>query len=150
MEYAIIAMFLNNVRKALRVHTITIKHAKPTREEKLKEINQMDNEEPREGIVFKAPFKKPVLATEVEDSGKLRQREEEMAQEIEKLKRRLNELEGPVGKPRPEFGKNCRPRKDIKCFRCGKPGHIAQECQGGCKHSDDPKVEQELQGKRQA
>ena len=38
-----------------------------------------------------------MLAAEVEDSGKLSQREEEMAQEIKKSKR-LNELEGPVGK----------------------------------------------------
>ena len=100
----------------------------------------MDNEEPREKVVVKAPFKKPVLALEVEDSGKLSQREEEMAQEIEKLKRRLSELEGPVGKPRPKFGKSCRSRGNIKCLRCGKPGHIAQECQWGRKRSDDPKV----------
>ena len=100
--------------------------------------------------MVKTPFKKPVLAVEVEISGKLRQREEEMAQEIEKLKRQQNKIKGPVGKPRPEFGKNCRYRGDIKCFRCGKPGHIAQECQGGCKQSDNPKVEQDLQGKRQA
>ena len=115
----------------------------------LKEITQMDNEEPREGVVVKAPFKNPVLAVEVEDSGKLSQREEEMAQEIEKLKR-LNELEGPVVKPRPELGKSCRSRGNIKCFRYGKSGQIAYECQGGRKQSDDPEVEQDLQGKRQA
>ena len=85
----------------------------------------MDNKEPREGVVVKAPFKKPVLAVEVEDSGKLSRREEEMAQEIEKLKKRLNELEGPMGKPRQEFGKGCRNKSDIKYFRCGKPGRIA-------------------------
>ena len=62
----------------------------------LKEITRVDNEEPREGVVVKAPFKKPILAIEVENSGKLSQREEEMAQEIEKLKRRLNEYQGPV------------------------------------------------------
>ena len=50
----------------------------------------MDNEEPREEVVVKARFKKPVLAVYLEDSVKLSQREEEMAQEIEKLKRRLN------------------------------------------------------------
>ena len=70
-----------------------------------------------------------MLTVEVEDSGKLSRREEEMAQEIEKLKKRLNELEGPMGKPRQEFGKGCRHKSDIKCFRFGKPGHTAQECQ---------------------
>ena len=64
------------------------------------------------GVVVKSPFEKPVL--EVEDSVKLSQREKEMAQEVEKVKRRLNELEGPVGKPRPEFGKSYRSRGDIK------------------------------------
>ena len=143
-------MFLNNVRKTLRVHAITIKRAKPSWEEFLREITRMDNEEPREGVVVKAPFKKPVLAVEVEDSGKLSRREEEMAQEIERLKKRLNELEGPVGKPRQEFGKGRRNKSDIKCFRCGKPGHIARECRGGRKRNDDPEAEQDGRGKRQA
>ena len=48
-----------------------------------------------------------------------------MAQKIEKLKKRLNELEGPMGKPRQKFGKGCRNKSDIKCFRCVNPGHIA-------------------------
>ena len=91
-----------------------------------------------------------MLAVEVEDSGKLSQREEKIAQENEKTKRRLSELKGPVVKPRLEFGKSCRSRGNIKCFRCGKPGHISQECQGGRKQSDDPGVEQDVQGKRQA
>ena len=56
-EDAIIAMFLNNVRKALRVHTIIIQRAKPTWEDFLKEITWMDNEQPREGVVVRAPFK---------------------------------------------------------------------------------------------
>ena len=64
----------------------------------------MDNEEPREGVVVKAPSKKLVLAVEVEDSGKL-SRIEEMAQEIEKLRKRLNELEGPTGKQGRNLGK---------------------------------------------
>ena len=71
LEEAIIAMFLNSVRKLLRLHTITIKRANPTWEVFLKEITCMDNVEPREGVVNKAPFKKPVLAVEVEDLGKL-------------------------------------------------------------------------------
>ena len=125
LEEAIIAMFLNNVRKLLRVHTITIKQAKLSWEEFLKEITCMDNKEPREGVVVKAPFEKPVLAVEVEDSGKLSRREEEMAQEIEKLKKRLKDLEKPLGKPRQEFGRGRRNKSNIKCFRCGKPGHNA-------------------------
>ena len=68
-------MFLNNVRKLLRIHAITIKRVKPTLEDLLKGITHMDNEEPREGVVVKAPFKKPVLAVEVEDSGKLSRKE---------------------------------------------------------------------------
>ena len=80
---------------------------------------------PGKGVVVKAPFIKPVLAVEVEDSGKLSRREEEMAQEIEKLKKRLNELEGPMGKLRQELEKSYRNKSDIKCFRCGKPGRIA-------------------------
>ena len=55
-EEVIIAMFLNNVKKLLRVHAITIKRAKPSWEEFLKEITCMDNKEPREGVVVKAPF----------------------------------------------------------------------------------------------
>ena len=74
-EEAIIAMFLNNMRNLLRVHAITIKQAKPSWEEFLKEITLINNKEPREGVVVKAPFKKPVLAVEVEDSGKLSRRE---------------------------------------------------------------------------
>ena len=39
-----------------------------------------------------------MLAVELEESGKLSQREEEMAQETERLKKRSNIMEGPVGK----------------------------------------------------
>ena len=73
-----------------------------------------------------------------------------MAQEIERLKKRLNELEGPVGKPRQEFGKGRWNKSDIKCFRCGRPVHIARECRGGRKRNDDPGAEQDGRGKRQA
>ena len=130
LEEAIIAMFLNNVRKALRVHTITIKQAKPSWERFLEEVTCMENEEPREGVVVKAPFIKPVLALEVEDSGKLSRREEEMAQEIENLKKHLNELERPMGKPRQEFGKGCRNKSNIKCFRCGNQDTLLENAEG--------------------
>ena len=46
----------------------------------------MDNEEPREGVVVKSPFKKPVLAVELEDSEKLSQREEKMTRKLKNEK----------------------------------------------------------------
>ena len=61
----------------------------------------------------------PVLAVKLEESGKLSQREEEMAQKIERLKKRLNELEGPVGKQQAESGKSCRPQSKIKFLSVG-------------------------------
>ena len=68
--------------------------------------------------MVKTPFRKPVLAVELEESGKLSRREEEIAQEIERLKKRLNELEGPVGKQQAESGRSHRPQSNIKCFKC--------------------------------
>ena len=72
-------MFLNDVRKLLRVHAIIIKRARPLWEGSLKEITQMDDKEPREGVELKTSFKKPVLAMELEEPVKFSQREEEMA-----------------------------------------------------------------------
>ena len=72
-------MFLNNV-KNLRVHNVAIKRTKPSWESFLKKIARLKNKEPREGIMVKTPFKKPVLAVELEESGRLSWREEEMAQ----------------------------------------------------------------------
>ena len=90
----------------------------------------MDNEKPREGVVNKAPFKKLVLAVEVKDSGKLSQREEEMAQEIKNLKRRLNELEGPVGKLRPELGRVVVPKATPSASGVGSQDMLLKNAKG--------------------
>ena len=47
----------------------------------------MNNKEPREGLVVKTPFKKPVLAMKLEEPVKVSWREEEMAWKIENLKK---------------------------------------------------------------
>ena len=75
----------------------------------MKEITCLDSKEPREGVVVNTPFNKPVLAIELEESGKLSQREEEMDQEIERLKKWLNKLKEPSRKQQAESGRSCRP-----------------------------------------
>ena len=47
-EEAMIAMFLNNVHKSLKVHAVGIKRSKPSWDAFLREITRLDNEEPRE------------------------------------------------------------------------------------------------------
>ena len=64
---------------------MAIKRTRPSWESLLKEITYLDKE-PKEVVVVKTPFIKHVLAVELEKSGKLSWREEEMAQEIERLK----------------------------------------------------------------
>ena len=66
---AIIVMFLNNVRKSLRVHTISIKRTRPSWENFLKETTCIDNKEPREVVVVKAPFINSVLAESWKNQG---------------------------------------------------------------------------------
>ena len=57
-------------------------------------------------------------------------REEEMANEYKKLKNRLVILNVPLSIPKAEFGRSCGTRKDIKCFKCDKIGHITCEFLG--------------------
>ena len=90
----------------------------------------MDNEEPREGVKVKAPFKKPVLAVELEESGKLSRREEEMAQEIERLKKRLNELERPVGKQRQNLEENVGLEATLSVPSVGSKGILQESAKG--------------------
>ena len=47
-EEAVISLFLNNVHKALKVHSISIKRAKLSWDAFLQEITRLDNKEPRE------------------------------------------------------------------------------------------------------
>ena len=59
-------MFLNNVRKSLKVHAVEIKRSKPSWDAFLREIAKLDNEEPQDVSLVKGGFWKPVLAVEVE------------------------------------------------------------------------------------
>ena len=66
-EEAIIAMFLNNVQNALRIHAIPIKRSKPSWDAFLREIARLNNEEPRAAAGAKPPFKKASLAMEAKE-----------------------------------------------------------------------------------
>ena len=90
-EEAIIAMFLNNVRNALRIHAISIKRSKPSWDAFLREITRLDNEEPRAAAGAKTPYKKVSLAMEVEEVRGGSLSKEELAQEVSELKKRLEE-----------------------------------------------------------
>ena len=68
-EEAVIGLFLNNVRKSLKVHAVGIKRSKPSWDAFLCEITKLDNEEPRDILVIKGSVRKPVLAVEVERNG---------------------------------------------------------------------------------
>ena len=44
---AVISLFLNNVRKSLKVHAVGIKRSKPSLDAFLREITKLDNEKPK-------------------------------------------------------------------------------------------------------
>ena len=61
-----IGLFLNNVRKSLKVHAVGIKRSKPSWDAFLREITKLDNEEPQDVSLVKGGIQKPLLALEVE------------------------------------------------------------------------------------
>ena len=111
-------MFLNNVRKSLKVHAVGIKRSKPSWDAFLCEITKLDNEEPRDISVIKGSVRKPVLAVEVErNESSPRERELELLGEIEMLKKRIREIEVPFEErktSRPGYARN--QRDQVKCF----------------------------------
>ena len=59
-EEAVIGLFLNNVRKSLKVHAVGIKRSMTLWEAFLCEITKLDNEEPWDISVIKGNVRKPV------------------------------------------------------------------------------------------
>ena len=129
-EEAVIGLFLNNVRKSLKVHAVGIKRSKPSWDAFLCEITKLDNEEPRDISVIKGNVRKPVLAVEVERNGSSpRERELELLGEIEMLKKRIREIEVPFEERKTSRSGYARNQRDqVKCFSCGRLGHIARNC----------------------
>ena len=93
-EEAIIAMFLNNVHKVLRIHAMSLKRSKLSWDAFLREITWLDNEEPREAGGSKSLWKKSSLALEIDKSEMHSPSKEELTEEIAQLKRQLEEEEG--------------------------------------------------------
>ena len=62
IKEAVIGLFLNNVRKSLKVHAVGIKRAKPLWDAFLREITKLDNKEPQDVSLVKGGIWKPVLA----------------------------------------------------------------------------------------
>ena len=78
-----IGLFLNNVRKSLKVCAVGIKRSKPSWDAFLREITRLDNEEPQDVSLVKGGFWKPVLALEVEKASNLsKKRKLELMKEI--------------------------------------------------------------------
>ena len=74
--------------------------------------------------------------------------------QIASLKRWLVELESTAGSSRGGKKKGARrgqvDNRDMRCYRCGKPGHFSRDCQGGKKQNDDPEADPESRRERQA
>ena len=75
-------------------------------------------------------MRKPVLAVEVERNGSSpRERELELLGEIEMLKKRIREIEVPFEERKTSRSGYARNQRDqVKCFSCGRLGHIARNC----------------------
>ena len=129
-EEAIIAMFLNNVCKALRIHAVPIKRSKSSWDAFLREITWLDNEEPGQAGGSKTLWKKSSLAVEIDKSEVHSPSKEELAEEIAQLKRQIAEEKGILRsskKTRPGWGHGTK--DSIQCYNCGNRGHIARSCQ---------------------
>ena len=96
-------------------------------EKSFQEITLMLYKELREGIVAKRFFKKPSPKVELEEPAKMSFREKEWLRRL-RGSGKINELKLSIGKPKSEYGRSCGSRKEIRCFKCGKIGYIAQEC----------------------
>ena len=88
-EEAVISLFLNNVRKALKVHSILVKRAKLSWDAFLREITRLDNEEPCEAGPLRVQEKNSTFAVEVEDTKGMTLREIELTRRIALLEKRL-------------------------------------------------------------
>ena len=80
--------------------------------------------------MIKGSVRKPVLALDIERNTSLpRERELELINEIKMLKKRIREIEVPL-EERKTFrsGYSRNQRDQVKCFLCGKLGHIAINC----------------------
>ena len=67
-EEAVISLFLNNVWKALKIHSILVKRAKLSWDAFLREITRLDSKEPCEVGLSRVQDKKSLFAVEVEDT----------------------------------------------------------------------------------
>ena len=153
-EEAMIAMFLNNVRKSLKVHAVGIKRSKPLWDAFFREITRLDNKEPREVGGSQVPWKRPSLAVEVDKYGGAA-KEKETAKEIASLKRWLVELENTAGSSRGSRRNRGAKRdqvdkRNMRYYWCGKLGHFLRDCQGGQKWNNNPEADSESMRERQA
>ena len=117
-EEAVIGLFLDNVRKSLKVHAIGIKRSKPSWNAFLCEITKLDNEEPWDILLIKGNVRKPVLAVDVErNTSSPRERKLELINVIEMLKKRIREIEVSFEK-RKKFrsGYSRNQREQVKKF----------------------------------
>ena len=88
-EEAVISLFLNNVRKALKVHSILVKRAKLSWDAFLREITRLENEEPCEAGPSRVQERKSTFAVEVEETEGMTLREIEVMRRITLLKKQL-------------------------------------------------------------
>ena len=109
----------------------------------MREITRLDNEEPCEAGLLRVQEKKNMFAVEVEDTKDMTLREIE-------LTRRITLLEKQLADRGPEVRKGGRKSKrfEIRCYNCGKLGHIAKECKMG--QGDNPDANPKSKRSRQA
>ena len=109
-EEAVISLFLNNVCRALQIHSILVKRAKLLWDAFLHETTRLDNEVSCEAGPSKAQEKKHTFSVEVEDTEGMTLREIELTRRIALLERQLADCE-PVAR---RGGKKSK-KFDIRC-----------------------------------